>query len=161
MILALFAGAAVSSVDVPETAYGHIAMTEQVVAEDLVKDELPEVPKVQKVAGPVKHLGSNTEVAVREYFSDIPVMIEIARCESTFRHTLADGSILQGRIDPADTGVMQINKRYHLKTANAMNLDLDNLYDNMAYARHLYERQGVQPWSASAPCWNRHVALNF
>ena len=87
-------------------------------------------------------------------------MAEIARCESTFRHTLADGSVLQGRVDPADTGVMQINKRYHGAKADQLGLDLDDIYDNMAYARHLYERQGVQPWSASAPCWDRTLAMN-
>ena len=100
-----------------------------------------------------------TELAVREYFKDIPVMIQIARCESHFRHTLADGSVLQGRVDSADTGVMQINKRYHLGTANKLGLDITELEDNMAYARHLYEKQGTQPWSASAPCWNGNLAL--
>ena len=160
MILALFAGAAVSTVSVPETAYGHIALTEEVVAEELVTQQLPAANKTVavKVGSSVEHSGYNTEAAVREYFNDIPVMIEVARCESTFRHDLADGSVLQGRVDPADTGVMQINKRYHQSSATAMNLNLDNLYDNMAYARHLYEKQGVQPWSASAPCWNRQVA---
>ncbi len=102
----------------------------------------------------------NTEAIVRNYFKDIPVMIQVARCESQFRHTLADGSILRGVVDGADTGVMQINKRYHLATATALGLDLHNIYDNMAYARHLYERQGVQPWSASAPCWSQTLALN-
>lgn len=169
MILALFAGAAVSAVSVPETAYGHIALTEEVVAEELIIKGLPKVATakhvtysnnsaVSAVASSVKHSGSNTESAVRDYFSDIPVMIEIAYCESTFRHDLADGSVLRGRVDSADTGVMQINKRYHLQSATAMNLNLDNLYDNMAYARHLYEKQGLQPWSSSAPCWNRKVA---
>ena len=166
MILALFAGAAASAVNIPETAYGHIAMQDKVVAEELV-EELPHVPQKfvasqqtdsTVASSPVKHSGLSTEAAVREYFSDIPVMAEVAYCESTFRHHLADGSVLQGRIDPADTGVMQINKRYHLSAANAMNLNLDNLYDNMAYARHLYNKQGLQPWSASAPCWNRQVA---
>ena len=102
----------------------------------------------------------NTELAVRECFSDIPVMIEVARCESTFRHQLADGSILQGKVDPADTGVMQINKRFHEAAAAKMGLNLDDLYDNMAYARHLYEKQGTQPWSASSPCWGRTLAYN-
>lgn len=165
MIIALFAGAAVSAVEVPETAYGHIAMSDKVVAEELV-EELPQVPRRRisnssedstSASSPVKHSGY-TEAAVREYFSDIPEMIEVAFCESTFRHTLADGSVLQGRVDPADTGVMQINKRYHLETATAMNLDIEDLYDNMAYARYLYEKQGLQPWMASAPCWNRQVA---
>lgn len=89
-------------------------------------------------------------------------MIQVARCESTFRHTLKDGSVLVGRVDPADTGVMQINKRYHETTATALGLDLNDIYDNMAYARHLYEKQGTQPWSASAPCWNAGaLAMNI
>jgi hypothetical protein len=165
VIVALFLGVAASAADVPETAYGHIAITDKVVAEELA-EELPQVQNRRisnnsnestSASSPVKHSGY-TEAAVREYFNDIPEMIEVAFCESTFRHTLADGSVLQGRVDPADTGVMQINKRYHLETATAMNLDIENLYDNMAYARYLYEKQGLQPWMASAPCWNRQVA---
>lgn len=86
-------------------------------------------------------------------------MIQIARCESTFRHTLADGTVLQGRVDPADTGVMQINKRYHEKTATELGLNLDDIYGNLAYARNLYERQGTKPWNASAPCWSHTIAM--
>ncbi len=103
----------------------------------------------------------DTEAIVRSYFQDIPIMIQIARCESAFRHTLADGSVLQGRVDQADTGVMQINKRFHNDKAETMKLNLDDLYHNMAYARHLYETQGTQPWSASAPCWSKYVAVNI
>ncbi len=100
----------------------------------------------------------DTEAAVRSYFSDIPIMATIAYCESTFRHTLSDGSVLQGRVDSADTGVMQINKRYHNRRAIELGLNLEDLEDNMAYARYLYEKQGTQPWSASSPCWG-HVAM--
>lgn len=132
---------AVSAVNIPEATYGHIAIAEGRGVESVE----PEA----------------TEAIVRAYFKDIPIMIEVARCESTFRHELADGSILRGVVDPADTGVMQINKRYHEKTANSMNLNLEVIEDNMAYARHLYEKQGVQPWSASAPCWNNTLALNY
>ena len=103
----------------------------------------------------------DTEAIVRKYFEDIPVLIQVARCESTFRHTLSDGSVLKGKVDPADTGVMQINKRYHLKAAEKMGLNLDDLYDNMEYARHLYEKQGTQPWKASSPCWGRTLAANI
>lgn len=122
-------------------SYGHIAEMEQV--------EYIEPRTTQEV-----------EQVVQEYFADIPIMAEIARCESTYRHYLDDGEVLQGRVDPADTGVMQINKRYHLSTAEELGLDLENIYDNMTYARYLYERQGTQPWSASAPCWGNHVAVN-
>jgi hypothetical protein len=127
------------SVPVTDTAYGHIATEDQVAT--------------------VEQTTSDTEDAVRSYFSDIPVMIQIARCESTFRHTLADGSVLQGVVDSDDTGVMQINKRYHSKRASQLGLDLHDLYDNMAFARDLYERQGTKPWSASAPCWSHTIAM--
>ena len=125
-----------------ETAYGQIVNT--VVIEETASSA-----------------SLDTEKIVRSYFRDIPVMIQIARCESTFRHTLEDGSVLQGVVDPADTGVMQINKRYHEKTAATMKLNLDDIYHNMAYARHLYETQGTRPWNASAPCWGQSLAMNI
>jgi hypothetical protein len=145
VILTLFTASTISAVDVPETAYGHMATDpkEQVLV-------LAEQNPAQQ----------ETEQIVRSYFRDIPVMVDIARCESTFTHKLSDGSILQGRVDPADTGVMQINKRYHESTAAAMQLDLDDIYHNMAYARHLYETEGTQPWSASRSCWGNSLAMN-
>lgn len=143
MILAILSVSTASAVPVPETAYGHIASEEMTI---VVREVAPTY---------------NTEKIVRSYFKDIPVMAEIARCESTFRHQLPDGSILQGRVDPADTGVMQINKRYHQASATAMELNLDDIYHNMAYARHLYETQGTQPWSASMPCWGTTLAMNY
>ena len=123
-----------------DTAYGHIA-----TIEDQVTNE--------------RLIGAGTEEAVRSYFSDLPVMIQIARCESTFRHTLEDGTVLKGRVDPADTGVMQINLRYHGEKARELGLDLTDLQDNMAYARDLYVRQGTKPWSASASCWGPTIAM--
>ena len=164
MIIALFTGAAVSAATVPETAYGHIAMSEQVSPAEIaaVKPLVREKKPVEaRLALAYTGVDPNTESIVREYFIDIPVMIEVARCESGFRHTLSDGSTLTGRVDAADTGVMQINKRYHSVAATAMDLNLDNIYDNMAYARHLYETQGIRPWNASAACWNRTLAANI
>lgn len=131
-------GATVSS----ETAYGHIMNT------SIVEESVPSTV-------------TNTEQIVRSYFEDIPVMIQIARCESAFRHKLEDGSVLKGVVDPADTGVMQINKRYHEKTAATMNLNLEDINQNMEYARFLYETQGTQPWSASSSCWRPELAMNI
>jgi hypothetical protein len=54
---------------------------------------------------------------------------------------------------------MQINTRYHGKTAEELGLDLTDIEDNLAYARYLYEKQGTQPWSASAPCWSKTIAM--
>ncbi len=80
-------------------------------------------------------------------------MIEIARCESTLRHYNNEGQPLRGHVDRNDVGVMQINERYHLETANRLGINIYTREGNMAYARNLYERKGVQPWSASYPCW--------
>ena len=123
---------------VPETAYGHIEIEGERVA-------------VAQTAG-------RTEETVRAYFKDAPVMVQIARCESTFRHELADGSVLRGKVHNDDLGVMQINTRYHGTRAAELGLDLEDLDDNMAFARLLYEEQGTRPWKASAPCWNRSLA---
>lgn len=143
MIAAVLAVTSAGSVNImAETAYGHITTEATIESEGTLANAV------------------DTESVVRTYFRDIPVMIQVARCESHFRHTLADGTVLQGRVDPADTGVMQINKRYHEAKATELGLDLNDIEDNMAYARHLYETQGTQPWSASAPCWSRTLAYN-
>lgn len=100
----------------------------------------------------------DTEALVRAYFKDVPIMAQVARCESTFRHTLEDGSILRGRVNQSDIGVMQINTHYHGAKAKELGIDLYSLEGNLMYARYLYENKGTQPWSASAPCWDRTLA---
>ncbi len=105
-----------------------------------------------------------TEKYIRQYFSDIPIMIQVARCESRFRQLDADGSIHRGVVNNADVGVMQINEFYHLDTSVKQNLDIYTLEGNAAYARALYEKEGTQPWSSSKACWgkyeNKDLAIN-
>ena len=113
-----------------------------------------------------KKNASNTnagvEMAVREYFADIPLMVEIARCESKFRQFGTDGNALQGKMVKEDTGVLQVNKTYHLKRANKLGYDLDTLAGNMAYSRLLHSEQGYWPWISSNPCWGKSpLAANF
>lgn len=95
----------------------------------------------------------NVEKFVEDYFADIPVMAKIAYCESRNRHLDKNGQILKGEKTPLDRGVMQINLYFHEETATKMGLDLHDLDDNVAYARYLYEKQGVKPWMASSKCW--------
>ena len=90
----------------------------------------------------------------RAYFKKTPVLAEIARCESEFRQFSSAGVVLRGRVNSADVGVMQINEKYHLKTAQELGMDIYSLEGNMKYARHLYETQGVSPWKYSKDCWN-------
>ncbi len=68
----------------------------------------------------------------------------------------ADGvTVLTGRIDPRDTGMCQINTYYHLETAEQLGYDIFTEEGNWGYAKHLKATQGVQPWRASASCWDR------
>ena len=100
------------------------------------------------------------EGSVREYFSDTPILVEIARCESQFKHVGKNGKIIRGEIDSADLGVMQINKYFHGDEAEKLGLDITTLNGNMAYAKQLYEKEGTVPWQSSSECWNRRAPLS-
>ncbi|MEX0930467.1 MAG: hypothetical protein WDZ79_02180 [Candidatus Paceibacterota bacterium] len=96
---------------------------------------------------------------VRAYFADAPEMYSVAWCESRVRHFKEDGTLLRGYVDHNDVGVMQINERYHLKRSKELGYNIYSLEGNLAYARVLYEDQGLQPWSASKPCWSQRNHL--
>ena len=91
--------------------------------------------------------------AVEEVFGANSIMVQIARCESTFRQFDEDGSVLQGKADPRDTGVMQINTHYHERDALALGFDIRTLKGNLAYAKYLKKHQGTTPWNNSKHCW--------
>ena len=107
--------------------------------------------------GKVLNLVKHDEIAryIKEYFTKAPILAEVARCESTYRQFGLDGGVLRGLVNPADVGVMQINEGYHSRKASELGLDLHTLEGNVAYAKYLYEKEGVQPWKSSAKCWNQ------
>lgn len=113
-----------------------------------------EVKREAEVEKVVTELPFNVKAYVQEYFRDIPIMVQVARCESGFRQWDANGNVLLGHVDKRDTGVMQINKFYHLETSIKLGLDINTLEGNLAYARFLYESEGVKPWRASRHCWS-------
>jgi len=93
------------------------------------------------------------EMYVRQYFKENPILAEVARCESTFKHYGKNGDLIRGIVDNDDVGVMQINTRFHGETAEKLGYDLETIDGNLAYAQNLYDRQGIQPWYASEKCW--------
>lgn len=95
---------------------------------------------------------------VREHFSDIPVMADIAWCESRFRHLTPEGEVFRGKVNKSDIGVMQINTYYHGAKAEELGIDLYSLYGNLEYARYLYEKEGTKPWNSSRPCWGKYAS---
>lgn len=90
---------------------------------------------------------------VGRYFSDTPVLADIAWCESRVRHLDTRGNILRGEVDSDDIGIMQINTRYHQARADELDLDIYSLDGNLGYAAYLYEKEGTRPWRSSEPCW--------
>lgn len=93
---------------------------------------------------------------MKRYFHDIPALIPVIACESQFIHYHKDGSVLQGRVTPADTGVTQINTDIHGERLKKLGLDASDLTDNLKYARILYEESGVTPWVCS---WKKVATL--
>lgn len=114
----------------------------------------PEV-KVTQTVSEKKIVKNPTEEYVRKYFRDIPIMIEVSRCESHFAQFDANGDILRGVVNNQDVGVMQINEHYHLDTAQDNNYNLYSVEGNTAYARKLYMQSGTDPWISSKPCWGK------
>ncbi len=102
---------------------------------------------------------ANVERFIEDYFSDIPELKKIAFCESSFRHFEKNGEPRRGKVNRYDVGVMQINEMYHAKEASALGLDLETIDGNVAFARHLYEREGSRPWNSSSPCWDKSEDL--
>ena len=102
---------------------------------------------------------ATTEEKVTQYFAETPILVDIARCESRFRHTDKQGNVLRGEITPADVGVMQINEKYHLETSKKLGYDIHTLEGNLAYAKYLYEKQGARPWLASSHCWANYSEI--
>jgi len=117
--------------------------------------------QVEKEVEP-KQSNKTVKEIVIEHFADVPVMADIAFCESRFRQFDQDGSVLKGEANRADVGVFQINEKYHAHTAVKLNMNIYTLEGNMEYARHLYDKFGTDPWVYSSKCWNkgeREVAL--
>jgi hypothetical protein len=115
---------------------------------------------VETVVLPVVNQPITLEQHVRAYFVENPILAEVAKCESRFRHFGKTG-VLRGDFDRNDIGVMQINERYHAERAEKNGFDIHALDGNLGYAAWLYEREGLQPWKSSRACWKHAEALAY
>lgn len=93
----------------------------------------------------------SVEKRVRQYFVDIPVMIEIAKCESKFRQFTDSGTVLRGGSSGGMIGVFQFYESIHTKGAKALGFDLATVEGNLGYAKHVYLQQGTTPWRECIP----------
>ena len=100
---------------------------------------------------PVLQNPAMIENRIREYFADVPVMIEVARCESKFRQFTDSGSVLRGGSSRGMIGIFQFYEAIHAPAAAARGFDLATVEGNIGYARHLYAQSGTKPWSSCVP----------
>ena len=146
LLLSIFYGPATAAAKTADTVAAKIYANDPAIVDGVA------------LAAPV---GTNTNIEpdVREYFKDIPILAEIAKCESDFRHINANGEIIEGAVNKDDIGVMQINKFYHEEEASKLGLDLKTLRGNMEFARKLYAKYGTSPWQSSSVCWKKFVSI--
>ncbi|MDB5238979.1 MAG: hypothetical protein JWO00_314 [Candidatus Parcubacteria bacterium] len=110
---------------------------------------IPPIAPVRNV-----HNAADVERQVRAYFADIPIMIDIARCESKFRQFADSGNVFHGGTNSQMIGIFQIYSTIHRATALSLGMDIDTIDGNMRYARYLYTRDRTNPWMDSIQCWN-------
>lgn len=100
---------------------------------------------------------TTVKLAVEREFGVNSPMVEVARCESQFRQFDNNDKVLKNPHSPA-YGVFQIMASVHETDAKSIGLDIYTLQGNIAFAKVLYDSQGLTPWEASRPCWSRYFA---
>lgn len=125
---------------------------------------VPVTPIINTAASTTIEQAGNTEArfldskAVESYvskqYADQPILVDIARCESTFRQFDQNGNIVRGKVNKEDVGVMQINEKYHADEAAKLGYNIYTAEGNVAFAKYLYNKFGSDPWSSSSKCWS-------
>ena len=108
------------------------------------------VPIIQEVS---INTASSTQEIIEEKVTLNPALLKISICESGGKQFNPDGSVVRGKVNHHDIGLMQINSDYHEAAAIDMGLDIYQEEGNIKYANHLYKTQGKTPWNWSRECW--------
>ena len=75
------------------------------------------------------------------------------RLQPLIRQFGEDGTVIRGKVNKADVGVMQINEKYHAETALKLGYDIYSVEGNVAFGKYLYKKYGTSPWYSSSACW--------
>ncbi|MEK7179905.1 MAG: transglycosylase SLT domain-containing protein [Patescibacteria group bacterium] len=81
------------------------------------------------------------ELMIEKEFSDVPIMKEIAECESG----LDNSAIGKAK----ERGLFQVHPIW-FSTMKKLGIDLNTVRGNIKGARHILETQGLSAWT----CWN-------
>lgn len=120
--------------------------------------EMPRLVSAQEVQIEVKIDWTEERIVeeIHKVFPDAPIMERVAKCEGT-----KNGRLHPEAYNPTngsgDTGIFQISEKYHGKEYRRLGFtDMEDIKQNLAYARILYDRNGLNDWLASQHCWSRH-----
>lgn len=93
---------------------------------------------------------------IKEVPAKLSVMTRIAKCESNGSHYAKNGQVLVSgnKNGSVDVGLYQINTIW-FREATDMGLNLFVEKDNIAFANHLLDKYGTEPWVWTKPCWNK------
>jgi hypothetical protein len=90
-------------------------------------------------------------------FRELPIELQlISFCESGARQHYNNGKLVVGPFK--EIGIFQIHP-IHFKKALKMGYNIYDPNGNMAFALHLFNRNGLSDWFASKRCWSKHLAL--
>lgn len=128
-----------------------VASAPLLVSTGMVASTTATTSAIVSTSTPNKQSPAEIEKRVREYFGDIPVMVEIARCESKFRQFTDAGNVLRGGSAGGMIGIFQFFESIHEPAALKLGLDLNTVAGNLGYARHLYTQSGTTPWVSCLP----------
>jgi len=94
---------------------------------------------------------------IRAVFPEDPNrFVAIAICESSLEQN-KDGKVVENPVTK-DYGLFQIHYTW-IPTAESMGLNIEgSVYDNIEFARYLYDTYGIKPWSSSANCQSKHMS---
>lgn len=98
----------------------------------------------EEVVTVVKETPAQIEVIVRQTFVDEPIMIHIAKCESTFRQYYDSGTVFKGA--GRYVGIFQIDEIIHNSAAQSLGFDIYTVEGNIGYANHIFQNEGSRPW---------------
>lgn len=92
---------------------------------------------------------------IHKIFWDAPIMVKVAHCEG-IKNGKLDNQAYNPTNGSGDTGIFQISEKYHGKEYRRLGFtNMGDFQQNLAYARILYERNGLSDWEASRHCWSK------
>ena len=81
---------------------------------------------------------------IEAVFWNDPSMLSVVKCESNYKHYLSSGEVLEGPTE--DFGAMQLHAPTHQAKMEALDMDIMDIHDNIAYGKMLHDESGSEPW---------------